>query len=96
MQDESYLQMLLASERVMKNKDLQLQQISTHTAQWTYLDQLFKSRTRQMLCIFNQWDRKEKMSNHKQIIAAFAEFTGAINQFKQLTKDYAEIQQINS
>jgi hypothetical protein len=49
-----------------------------------------------MLCIFNQWDRKEKMSNHKQIIAAFAEFTGAINQFKQLTKDDAEIQQINS
>jgi hypothetical protein len=33
MQDESYLQMLLASERVMKNKDLRLQQISTHTAQ---------------------------------------------------------------
>ena len=34
--DKSYLQMLLASERVVKNKDLrlQLQQISTHAQQW--------------------------------------------------------------
>ena len=56
--DMSYLQLLLASEWVLKDKalPLQLQQIATHAAQWTYLDQLFKSRTRQMLCIYNHWD----------------------------------------
>ena len=86
--DESYLQMLLSSEQVMKDKELrlQLQQISTHAAQWIYLDYLFKSKIRQLLSIFNKWSGKEKMSSNGQIIAAMAEFTGAINQLKQLTK----------
>ena len=49
-------------------------------------DQFFKSRIRQLLCIFNKWNGKEKMSSNGQIIAAMAEFTSAINQLKQLTK----------
>ena len=49
-------------------------------------DQFFKSRIRQLLCIFNKWNGKEKMSSNGQIIAAMAEFTGAITQLKQLTK----------
>ena len=86
--EPSYLQMVLSCERVMKDKPLrlQLQQIATHAAQWTYLDQLFKSRTRQMLCIFNSWDKKGKLSESGQIVSALAEFSGAINQLEQMTK----------
>ena len=88
-QDPSYLQLLLSSEKVCKNRELRLQltQIPTHDSQWSYLDALFKSKTRQMLCLFNHWDKKPKLSDSSQIVAVLAEFGGAVSQLEQLTKD---------
>ena len=88
-QDPSYLQLLLSSEKVCKNKELRLQliQIQSHESQWAYLDARFKSKTRQMLCLFNQWEKKSKPSDSNQIVTVLAEFGGAVSQLEQLTKD---------
>ena len=66
---------------------LQLIQIQSHESQWAYLDARFKSITRQMLCLFNQWEKKPKPSDSNQIVTVLAEFGGAVSQLEQLTKD---------
>ena len=79
-QTDEYLQLVLASERVIKNAELreQLIPIKTHQEQWAHLDALFSSKSRQLLCLFKKWDDKDKLSSPSSIITALAELKGAM------------------
>ena len=105
-QTDTYLQIVLASERVMKNVELreQLIAIKTHAGQWAHLDAMFKSKSRQLLCLFKKWEDKDKLSNPSSIISAMAEINGAMTVLDEMvdgdeaipTSDWLKLLLLNS
>ena len=83
---DEYLQLVLASERVIKNQELrdQLVPIKTHQEQWAHLDALFSSKSRQLLCLFKRWSEKDRLSSPSSIITALAELKGTMTVLEEM------------
>ena len=55
-------------------------QISTYAEQWRYLDQLYKSRARQLLRFLKLWLVKPSFATCAEITGAMADFYGLLAQ----------------